>query len=804
MNDTQFSIIIPAYNEAKRIDVTLQSIGNYFKNKTVSYEVIVVDDASTDDTVSVVREFSRTIPNIEVIENKKNQGKGACVKQGMRRAQGAYRLFMDADNSVDISHLDTFFTHIQNGADIVIGSIALRGAEINERSGRHRRFLGNLAKRLIQVVAVPGIEDTQRGFKLFSAYAADVIFPKQTISRFGFDIEILLIAWLNGFSIQELPVVWDNPDGSKVTLASYVTTLKELARTAYNRLRGVYAPGGYHFFRARNVIHAGLESSLVRRERRRQARALWTGYAPQTLSSGHLQITPQGHPRGNLRGDPLVYLSDSQGRREGFSYKGDHFVHHSELHHHETAFFNLLRHQKLFLALSAGFLGLVFLVNWQVSLIVAFSLLTALYFMDLLFNAFITYRTFRVRPEITVTPEEIATRDQHAWPSYTIFCPLYKEWQVVPQFVDAMQKLEYPKDKLQIMFLLEEDDTETVEKIKAANLPAHFEIVVIPHSKPKTKPKAMNYGLKYARGEYLVIYDAEDIPEPDQLKKAVIALENVGNDVACVQAKLNFYNPKQNVLTRIFTAEYSLWFDLILPGLQSISAPIPLGGTSNHFRIDVLRLVSGWDAFNVTEDCDLGMRLSRRGFRTAIIESTTHEEANSDVINWYKQRSRWIKGYIQTYFVHMRSPRALVREGKGRDLFLFQLIVGGKVASLFINPIMWVITIIYFTFRSTAGVFIESLFPGPILYIGVFSLIFGNFLYLYYYMVGCAKRGYYDLIKYVFFVPLYWLGMSIAAWRAAYEVVVRPHYWYKTEHGLHLTETISALEMKPLSLTYYE
>lgn len=804
MNTIQLSIIIPAYNEADRIGVTFQSIQRYFEDKKVSYEVIVVDDGSTDRTVEVAREFSRVIPNSMVIENKKNQGKGACVKQGMRHAQGAYRLFMDADNSVDISHIDVFLEHMEKGADVVIGSIALKDAKINERAGAHRRFLGAIAKKLIQLVAVPGIEDTQRGFKLFSAYAADVIFPKQTISRFGFDIEILLIAWLNGFAIQELPVVWDNPDGSKVTFRSYFTTLKELAYIMYNRMRGMYAPGGYHFFRARNVISSNGNMYPIRRERRHQARGMWPGYTQHMLTSGHLQITPQTRSRAGNPKDPLVYLSDSQGRREGFSYKGNHFVHHSELHHHETAFFNLLRHQKLFLALVAIFLGLVFLINWHMSLIVLFSLLTVLYFMDLLFNAFITYRTFRVRPEIAVTQEEIATREQQAWPRYTIFCPLYKEWQVVPQFVDAMQKLEYPKDKLQIMFLLEEDDRETIEKIQAANLPAHFEVVVIPHSKPKTKPKAMNYGLKHARGEYLVIYDAEDIPEPDQLKKAVVALEKLDTGVACVQAKLNFYNPKQNVLTRIFTAEYSLWFDLILPGLQSISAPIPLGGTSNHFRIDVLRAVSGWDAFNVTEDCDLGMRLSRRGFRTAIIESTTHEEANSDVINWYKQRSRWIKGYIQTYFVHMRSPRALVREGKGKDLFLFQLIVGGKVTSLFINPIMWVITIVYFAFRSTAGGFIESFFPGPILYIGVFSLIFGNFLYLYYYMVGCAKRGYYDLVKYVFFVPLYWLGMSIAAWRAAYEIVVKPHYWYKTQHGLHLTDTISALEIQPLNLKYYE
>lgn len=486
----------------------------------------------------------------------------------------------------------------------------------------------------------------------------------------------------------------------------------------------------------------------------------------------------------------MMSLPADKKHYEGFMYKGKEFIHHSELHHFETAFFNLIRRQKIFLISFVIFIVLVFIIDWHQSLVALFSVLTAIYFFDFLFSAFITYRTFHTHPEIKVSEEELHAFDKDTWPTYTIFCPLYKEWQVVPQFTEAMRKLDYPTDKLQILFLLEEDDAETIAKIKEAQLPSYFEIIVVPHSKPKTKPKAMNYGLRHARGEYIVIYDAEDVPEPDQLKKAIITFQKSAEEVVCVQAKLNFYNPNQNILTRVFTAEYSLWFDLVLPGLQSISAPIPLGGTSNHFRADKLRSLSGWDAFNVTEDCDLGMRLSRRGYRTAIVDSTTYEEANSDMLNWYKQRSRWIKGYIQTYFVHMRHPIKLIREGRGRDLFLFQFIVGTKIMSLFVNPVMWVTTAIYFIFRAETGLFIESLFPGPILYIGVFSFIFGNFLSLYYYMAGCAKRGYNDIIKYVFLIPFYWLGMSLAAWKAVYEIFVKPHYWHKTQHGLHLSGTL--------------
>ena len=478
--------------------------------------------------------------------------------------------------------------------------------------------------------------------------------------------------------------------------------------------------------------------------------------------------------------------NSSSKKKGGFTYKNREYVHHSDLDRIETAFYNLVFHQKFlllgFLILASG----AFYLNWHVALISIFSTLTVIYFFDFLFNAFIIYRSFSVRPEIKVSREELHELSDDELPTYTIFCPLYREWQVLPQFVEAMSKLDYPKEKLQVLLLLEEDDKETIQKIPEIKLLSNFERIVVPHSIPKTKPKAMNYGLRFATGERLAIYDAEDIPEPDQLKKAVIAFRRSNDKVVCVQAKLNFYNPKQNILTRLFSVEYALWFDLVLPGLQSINAPIPLGGTSNHFKTDYLRLIGGWDAFNVTEDCDLGMRLAKRGYRTAIVDSTTYEEANSSVLNWYGQRSRWIKGYIQTYLVHNRRQREFFRNNKVKDFLSFQLVVGVKVLSLFVNPVMWVITACYFLFRAKIGLFIESLFPGPILYIGAFSLIFGNFLYIYYYMIGASKRGYDSLVKYVFLVPLYWLGMSLSAWKAVYEIIVRPHYWYKTAHGLHL------------------
>lgn len=471
---------------------------------------------------------------------------------------------------------------------------------------------------------------------------------------------------------------------------------------------------------------------------------------------------------------------------KGFQYNGIKYVHHSGLHHDHTAFFILSGKQKIFFALLFLIVIVSFVLNWHFTIIVFIAALTCIYFADLLFNLFLIYRSFSRTPEIQISPEELSERIDDELPAYTVLCPLYKEWQVVPQFVTAMSRLHYPKRKLQVMLLLEADDQETIKKVRSFALPDYFNIVVVPHSLPKTKPKACNYGLKFATGEFTVIYDAEDIPDPDQLKKTILAFEKVEERVICIQAKLNFYNPHQNLLTRVFTAEYSLWFDLILTGLQSISAPIPLGGTSNHFRTKDLHKLKGWDSFNVTEDCDLGIRLVKDGYRTAVVNSETLEEANSNLKNWFGQRTRWIKGYMQTYLLHMRRPGEFLRNWREPHAITFQLVVGGKILSLFINPMMWVITICYFVFRAHIGTFIESFFPLPILYMGVTSLLLGNFLYLYYYMIGCAKHGHDTLVKYFWLVPFYWLAMSIAAWMAVYNLIIRPHYWSKTKHGLHL------------------
>ncbi len=240
MEDIFLSVIIPAYNEEKRIGNTLSSIQEYFKLKNITYEIIVVNDGSTDSTVGAVEAFQNKDPNLKLINNPINFGKGYAVNCGMNEAKGKYRLFMDADNSVHIDSVENFLTEIREGADIVIGSIAINKAEVTEHNAWHRRIFGTISKFLIRMVAVPGIYDTQRGFKLFTAESATRIFPLQTIWRFGFDIELLVIAETQKMKIKELPVVWDNPSGSKVRLRDYIKTFYELFRIVLNKIRGKY------------------------------------------------------------------------------------------------------------------------------------------------------------------------------------------------------------------------------------------------------------------------------------------------------------------------------------------------------------------------------------------------------------------------------------------------------------------------------------------------------------------------------------------------------------------------------------
>lgn len=485
--------------------------------------------------------------------------------------------------------------------------------------------------------------------------------------------------------------------------------------------------------------------------------------------------------------DPIPFVSNELKtmRGAGLRHRKRKYITHTTLHHSSSSITTFTRSQKTLIFLSVALFIAGIFINPMLTLSFVVASMSAVYFADTIFNLFLVINSLKHKQEIEIPSTHINNLDEKELPIYTILCPLYKEAHVIPQFLRSIKRLDWPKEKLDVMLLLEEDDVESIEKVKKMILPPYVRTIVVPNSQPKTKPKACNYGLSFAKGEYLVIFDAEDKPESLQLKKAYIAFQSAPKNVICLQAKLNYYNPYQNLLTRFFTAEYSLWFDVSLTGLQSINTSIPLGGTSNHFRTSDLHKLEGWDPFNVTEDADLGMRLFKRGYKTAIIDSITLEEANSKWGNWIRQRSRWIKGYMQTYLVHTRQSLKFARE-HGKHFPIFHLIIGGKIAFILINPFLWLATIAYFTLYSYVGPSIEKLYPSIVFYMAVTSLVFGNFLFMYYYMIGAMKRHEYGVIKYVFLIPIYWIAISIAGFMALYQLLFKPHYWEKTVHGLHL------------------
>ncbi len=368
------------------------------------------------------------------------------------------------------------------------------------------------------------------------------------------------------------------------------------------------------------------------------------------------------------------------------------------------------------------------------------------------------------------------------WPKYMVILPMYHEGEVLPGLIEGLKKLDYPKDRLEIRLLIEEDDEETMAVAKSLRLQPPFVITPIPKSEPRTKPKACNVAIEDGDADYLVIYDAEDQPEPDQLKKAAHAFAVCPDNVACIQAKLAYYNWNWNLLTSCFTVEYATWFGLCLPGLDCLQAPIPLGGTSNHFKMKVLREVGGWDEFNVTEDCDLGLRLFAAGWRTRILDSKTYEQACGKLPAWIKQRSRWVKGYIQTYLVHTRDFIGLHRRLGLWNSIQFHLLIGGTFLSQLINPFYWLMTMMWLFFRPVG---LDTFFPAPVFVMGAFCLFAGNFFFVFTSTIACIRQGLGHLSKTCLFLPIYWLMMSLGAWKGFLQLFTKPHHWEKTKHFAH-------------------
>ncbi|MCU1394976.1 MAG: glycosyl transferase, group 2 family protein [Ilumatobacteraceae bacterium] len=376
-------------------------------------------------------------------------------------------------------------------------------------------------------------------------------------------------------------------------------------------------------------------------------------------------------------------------------------------------------------------------------------------------------------------PETMRIPDDEC-PVYTILVPAFQEANIVAKLIDHIGTLDYPASKLQILLLMEADDSETLAAARASRPPECVRFVVVPPGGPQTKPKACNVGLALAEGEYLVIYDAEDMPDNGQLREVLARFRDASDDVVCLQARLNYFNSEENILTRMFTLEYSFWFDYMLPGLDAWELPIPLGGTSNHFRVDKLRELGGWDPYNVTEDADLGIRAAASGMTIGIIDSTTWEEACSEWKAWIRQRTRWIKGYMVTALVHTRRPRELRRSVGFRGIVGLLGLIAGTPAMFLACPVVWGFWLYTFLGGTLGGFHL----PEWVRLATTVNLFVGNGAMILLTALAARRRRAYRLVGFALLLPAYWVLHSIAAWRALYQLVRRPDHWEKTPHGI--------------------
>ena len=374
-------------------------------------------------------------------------------------------------------------------------------------------------------------------------------------------------------------------------------------------------------------------------------------------------------------------------------------------------------------------------------------------------------------------------------PIYTIIVALYREKRVASRLVAALKRLDYPAAKLDIKLVLEADDHETMAALDAIERPGNIEIIVAPPGQPRTKPRALNIALPLARGRFTVVYDAEDVPDPEQLRLAVSAFARMPADVACLQARLTIDNTDDSWLTRLFTIEYAALFDVFNPGLAEIGSPIPLGGTSNHFRTAILKSVHGWDAWNVTEDADLGIRLARLGYRIADLPSSTLEEAPSTLNAWLRQRTRWMKGFLQTGISHSRNPASSLSQFGFWRFYAGIALTAGAMLSALVYPFCTGLFLVLWLSEKPHSPWEEVWLAGSLtlFFSGIASVLIPAF-------VALHRRGLWRLLPWVALLPFYYGLVSLAAWRGLWELVTAPFRWNKTSHGLARTSRSGALQ----------
>lgn len=430
--------------------------------------------------------------------------------------------------------------------------------------------------------------------------------------------------------------------------------------------------------------------------------------------------------------------------------------------------------QSFFFGISAAVLPLL-LLTYTSAFLLTLHVLSSIFFLACIGLRFAAISTVNAAGPFNVKP--MAADEM---PVYSVLIALYKEAEVVPELLVSLSKLVWPRSKIEIKLVCEADDHETIAAIRAHPLRPSVEVVEVPQIGPRTKPKALSYALPTVTGEFVVLYDAEDRPHPLQLIEAWQRFRESGNDLACLQAPLEIANGDQGTISRMFAFEYATLFRGLLPWLSARRLLLPLGGTSNHFRRSILQEVGGWDPYNVTEDADLAMRFARFGYRTETISLPTHEDGPEDFATWLPQRTRWFKGWAQTWLVHMRDPARLYSELGLRAFAIAQLLFAGMLASALVHPLLVVNTAWIVTALATDR--INGLSQVLLLVMDVMSIVLGYISFL---VLGWStqkdqeKQNFWRVLLYT---PLYWLMLSRAAWRALWQLCREPHRWEKTRH----------------------
>ncbi|MDO5604578.1 MAG: glycosyltransferase [Paracoccus sp. (in: a-proteobacteria)] len=438
--------------------------------------------------------------------------------------------------------------------------------------------------------------------------------------------------------------------------------------------------------------------------------------------------------------------------------------------------------------IAAVLVGLVLAPAVLVGMLTAWAALTLLACAGLRIMAFAA--ALRARTEAQAEARLIAaglrSPPQHKGPLplISVMVPLLRESDIAGRLVARLERLDYPRELTDILLVAEAGDTVTLEALRDLTLPRWIRTVIVPPGRVQTKPRALNYALNFCRGEIVGIWDAEDRPDPDQLHRVARGFAAAASDVACLQGQLDYFNPRSNWLARCFTIEYASWFRAMLPGVARLGLVVPLGGTTLFFRREILEDLGGWDAWNVTEDADLGVRLARRGWRTEVIATTTDEEANCRVLPWVRQRSRWLKGYAMTWGVHMRDPLALWRDLGARRFIAFQVQFVGTISQYLLAPLLWSFWLLALGLphilhhplsQNWGGVAIPALFT-----LFIVSELIGMVIGLW--AVRDAKHRH--LRPWVPLMHFYFPLGCLAGWKAVYEILRNPFYWDKTSHGL--------------------